>query len=146
MSKAFQGFEYAIKDADELLGHFDAVNRKPPLDGAEVLKRAGLVMALTAWETYVEDLLLEIMQRKLGAVTGSYVGDFVMKKLHQDLKQFHNPKYSPVNKCVFGCQSRRVAASARACSARTAARSPPCTASGSVCQKERAATCDRYNV
>lgn len=100
MSKAFQGFEYAIRDADELLGHFDAVNRKPPPDGAEVLKRAGLVMALTAWETYVEDLLLEIMQRKLGAVTGSYVGDFVMKKLHQDLKQFHNPS-SDKTKRIF---------------------------------------------
>jgi hypothetical protein len=100
VSKAFQGFEYAIRDADELLGHFDAVNRKPPPDSAEVLKRAGLVMALTAWETYVEDLLLEIMQRKLGAVTGSYVGDFVMKKLHQDLKQFHNPS-SDKTKRIF---------------------------------------------
>lgn len=100
MSKAFQGFEYAIRDADELLGHFDAVNRKPPPDGAEVLKRAGLVMALTAWETYVEDLLLEIMQRKLGAVTGSYVGDFVMRRLQQDLKQFHNPS-SDKTKRIF---------------------------------------------
>lgn len=67
------------------------MNSNPPPASAEVLKRAGLVMALTAWETYVEDRILESMQRKLGAVSGSYVGDFVLRKLHQDLKQFHNP-------------------------------------------------------
>ena len=43
-------------------------------------------------------------------------------------------KYSPRNKCVFGCHNGRAAALARACSARTAAHSRPCTASGSVCQ------------
>lgn len=91
MSRAHQSFEFGIKDAEELLAHFDAINAKPPPANAEVLKRAGLVMALTAWETYVEDLLLEEMNKKLGAVAGSYVGDFVLKKLNNDLKQFHNP-------------------------------------------------------
>jgi hypothetical protein len=91
MSRAFQNFEHAIKDGEELLAHFDAVNSNPPPANAEVLKRAGLVMALTAWETYVEDRLLEEMNKKLGVVAGSYVGDFVLKKLHQDMKQFHNP-------------------------------------------------------
>ena len=89
MSRAYQSFEYGIKDAEELLAHFDAINANPPPANAEVLKRAGLVMALTAWETYVEDRLLEEMNKKLGVVAGSYVGDFVLKKLHTDLKQFH---------------------------------------------------------
>lgn len=91
MSKALQSFEFGIKDADELLAHFDAINANPPPANAEVLKRAGLVMALTAWETYVEDRLTEEMGKKLAAVSGSYVGDFVLKKLHHDMKQFHNP-------------------------------------------------------
>lgn len=91
MSRAFHSFEYGIKDAEELLTHFDAMNTNPPPANAEVLKRAGLVMALTAWETYVEDRLQESMGKKLGAVSGSYVGNFVLKKLHHDLKQFHNP-------------------------------------------------------
>jgi len=43
VSKAFQGFEYAIRDADELLGHCDAVNLKPPPDSAEVRKLAVIV-------------------------------------------------------------------------------------------------------
>jgi hypothetical protein len=91
MSIAAQSFEFSIKDAEELLAHFDAINAKPPPANAEVLKRAGLVMALTAWETYVEDRLLESMNKKLRAVSGSYVGDFVLKRLQHDLKQFHNP-------------------------------------------------------
>lgn len=86
-----QSFESAIKDAEELLAHFDAINVKPPPPNAEVLKRAGLVMALTAWETYVEDRLTEEMNKKLAVVAGSYVGNFVTKKLQQDLKSFHNP-------------------------------------------------------
>ena len=91
MSRAYQSFEYSIKDAEELLAHFDAINTNPPPPNAEVLKRAGLVMALTAWETYVEDRLQEEMSKKLAVVIGSYVGDFMTKKLNQDLKQFHNP-------------------------------------------------------
>lgn len=90
MSRSLQNFEFGIKDAEELLVHFDAAGRPPP-PNAEVLKRAGLVMALTAWETYVEDRVLEEMNRKLEVVSGSYVGGFVLKRLHQDLKQFHNP-------------------------------------------------------
>jgi hypothetical protein len=100
MSRAIQSFEYGIKDAEELLAHFDALNGNPPPANAEVLKRAGLVMALTAWETYVEDRLVESMEKKLGAVAGSYVGDFVSKKLTQDLKQFHNPN-SEKTKRIF---------------------------------------------
>jgi len=100
MSRALQSFEFGIKDAEELLGHFDAINSNPPPANAEVLKRAGLVMALTAWETYVEDRLLEEMNKKLGVVAGSYVGDFVLKRLHHDLKQFHNPS-SDKTKRIF---------------------------------------------
>lgn len=91
MSKAKSSFEHGIKDAEELLAHFDAINSKPPPASAEVLKRAGLVMAMTAWETYVEDRITEAMDIRLSAVSGSYVGEFIQKKLQQELKQFHNP-------------------------------------------------------
>ena len=100
MSRAYQSFEHGIKDAEELLAHFDDLNTNPPPQNAEVLKRAGLVMALTAWETYVEDRLLEEMNKKLDAVAGSYVGDFVLKKLQADLKQFNNPS-SDKTKRIF---------------------------------------------
>jgi hypothetical protein len=91
MSVAYKSFEFSIKDAEELLGHFDAINFNPPPSNAEVLKRAGLVMALTAWETYVEDRLVEEMKKRLLVVSGSYIGEFVDRKLKQELKSFHNP-------------------------------------------------------
>ena len=90
MSKAFTTFESTIKDAEDLLAHFDAMS-KPAPPNAEVLKRAGLVMALTAWETYVEDRAREDVTRRLRAVSGSYVGKFVVARLEEELKRFHNP-------------------------------------------------------
>lgn len=50
VSKARHSFESSIKDAEEFLEHFDALNSSVPPTNADVLKRAGLVMALTAWE------------------------------------------------------------------------------------------------
>jgi hypothetical protein len=54
MSRAPNNFLSSIEDAITLLAYFDALH-KQNAETAEVLKRAGLVMALTAWETYVED-------------------------------------------------------------------------------------------
>ena len=90
MSKAKTAFESSIKDAEDLLAHFDSMP-KPPPENAEVLKRAGLVMALTAWETYVEDRAREEVQARLKVVNGSYVGKFVTARLEDELKRFHNP-------------------------------------------------------
>ncbi|MFM7332040.1 MAG: HEPN domain-containing protein [Brachymonas sp.] len=90
MSKAKAAFESSIKDAEDLLAHFDALP-KPPPENAEVLKRAGLVMALTAWETYVEDRVLEEVSTRLRVVNGSYVGKFVLRRLEEELRRFHNP-------------------------------------------------------
>lgn len=97
MSKAKSTFETSIKDAEELLAHFDGLP-KPPPQSADVLKRAGLVMALTAWETYVEDLVLEEVSARLRVVNGSYVGKFVLKRLEDELKRFHNPTSDKVKK------------------------------------------------
>ena len=91
MSRAKESFEYAIKDAEELLAHFNALNINPQPESSEVLKRAGLVMALTAWETYVEDRLLEGAKAKLAAVSGSFIGEFVNKRLNDELKRFNTP-------------------------------------------------------
>ena len=90
MSKALTSFESSIKDAEDLLAHFDAMPKPPPAN-AEVLKRACLVMALTAWETYVEDRVREEVARRLRVVNGSYVGKFVAARLEDELRRFHNP-------------------------------------------------------
>ncbi|MEX2122766.1 MAG: HEPN domain-containing protein [Woeseia sp.] len=46
MSKAEESFQQSIKDAENLLRHFDELNTNPPRPELEVLKRAGLVMAI----------------------------------------------------------------------------------------------------
>lgn len=90
MSRAFAEFQSSIEDAVALLGHFDALHKQNPAN-SEVLKRAGLVMALTAWETYVEDRATEAVLGRLKAVSGSPIGKFVLDKLAEELKRFHNP-------------------------------------------------------
>lgn len=90
MSQAADFFARSIKDAEVLLAHFDQMDRNSPEDG-EVLKRAGLVMAMTAWETYVEDRLLEDVTARLQAFDGSSVGNFMRRKLENEIKGLHNP-------------------------------------------------------
>jgi hypothetical protein len=48
-------------------------------------------MALTAWETYVEDRVREEVDLRLRVVNGSYVGKFVTTRLDDELRRFHNP-------------------------------------------------------
>lgn len=90
MSRASKTFLSSIEDASILLAHFDALH-KQNAESTEVLKRAGLVMALTAWETYVEDRATEAVRARLKAVSGSPIGTFVNNKLTEELKRFHNP-------------------------------------------------------
>lgn len=69
MSRASDTFAQSILDAENLLKHFNTLNTKPPPPEIEVLKRAGLIMALTAWETYVEDRVLESAAERLRSLT-----------------------------------------------------------------------------
>lgn len=54
MSKAKDNFEIAIQDAERILEAYDKLNQNR-IDNREPeeLKRAALIMSLTAWETYV---------------------------------------------------------------------------------------------
>lgn len=86
MSEAKANFEYAISDAEQLLECYDQLNgcnskSQPP----EVLKRATLIMTLTAWETYVEDIAKELVDAKYGVVKGSQLGRIVENRLEEHL-------------------------------------------------------------
>ncbi len=91
MSRASDTFAQSILDAENLLRHFNALNSKPPPPEIEVLKRAGLVMAMTAWETYVEDRVLEAAEDRLGALTDQSIATFVQSKLDDEIKRLNNP-------------------------------------------------------
>ena len=91
MSKSSDSFTESIQDAVNLLQHFDTLNTKPPPPELEVLKRAGLVMAMTAWETYVEDRLMEASAERLSGLNDKSIAAFVKKKLSEEIKRLNNP-------------------------------------------------------
>lgn len=105
-SRAFQTFDHAIQDAVDLLNHFDALNSNPPPPQIEVLKRASLVLALAALETYFEDRLLEAAESiSAKPNSGSYLADFYKSSLESDLKVFHTPstdRVRPIFKKYLG--------------------------------------------
>jgi len=90
-SRASDNFAQSIRDAENLLAHFDKLNTKPPPRENEVLKRAGLIMAMTAWETYVEDRVLEAAGDRLQRLDDEAIAKFVRSKLNDDVKRLHNP-------------------------------------------------------
>ena len=91
MSKASETFAQSILDAERLLEHFNKLNTKPPPPDTEVLKRAGLVMAMTAWETYVEDRVMECSAARLSGLSDASIVAFVQGKLTDEIKRLHNP-------------------------------------------------------
>jgi hypothetical protein len=91
MSAASEAFEQSILDAENLLAHFNKLNTKPPPPETEVLKRAGLIMAMTAWETYVEDRITEALATRLRRVDDESVAGFMRTRLIEEIKRLHNP-------------------------------------------------------
>ena len=91
MSAASDAFEQSILDADNLLAHFNKLNTKPPPPEIEVLKRAGLIMAMTAWETYVEDRVTEALADRLRSLTDESIAGFIRTRLVEEIKRLHNP-------------------------------------------------------
>lgn len=92
MSESLLNFKRAISDAHELLTCYDTLNSSNSTNLVpEVLKRACLIMTLTAWETYVEDIATELFQNKFGVLKGSQIGNFMEQQFNNRLKMFHNP-------------------------------------------------------
>lgn len=91
MSISSEVFNESIRDAENLLAHFNKLNTNPPPPENEVLKRAGLIMAMTAWETYVEDRLIEASSERLRGLSNSSIVEFVESKLNDEIKRLHNP-------------------------------------------------------
>lgn len=100
-SSSFETFQHVIQDAVDLFDLFDALNTNPPPSEAEVLKRASLVMALAALETYVEDRVVEAANAVSGAGSEeSALVRFYKTSLENDLKYFHTPSTDRV-KSIF---------------------------------------------
>jgi RiboL-PSP-HEPN len=97
MTKSRKSFDAGIKDAELMLELYKVHPKESPESG-EALKRAGLVLALTAWETYIEDLIAERVDAYTQVLHGSPAGTFMKKRLEIELKQFHNPNSAKTQK------------------------------------------------
>jgi hypothetical protein len=92
MSKAKQSFLDGIRDAEKLFDYYHEESRSgPPPREAEVLKRAGLIMAMTAWETYVEDRVSEAVDARITATGANEFTGFFKARLDEELRRFNNP-------------------------------------------------------
>lgn len=91
MTLSLAVFHKAISDARELLELYEALNCKDGIVPPDALKKASLVLALTAWETYVEDVATEVFQKKFSLIEGSKLGKFAQKHFDERLRSFHNP-------------------------------------------------------
>lgn len=90
MPNAKETFDSSIQDASELLDLFDEINAAAG-NANPVLKRAGLIVAFTAWETYVEDRVQEVVRTRLATEQPSFSGQFLERSLLSELKRFNNP-------------------------------------------------------
>jgi hypothetical protein len=90
-SQTCQLFQTAIADAEQLISIFDLLPNQDAHQQYEVLKRAALVMTLTAWESYIEAFLLEQLTKKICSIKGSFAGDFIQKKIDIEINRLHNP-------------------------------------------------------
>jgi len=100
MSVAQESFEIAIKDVEELIETYDLLNREHKDRDPEVLKRAGIIMAMTAWETYVEDRFSQLVTSHLVGLKGSPVDSYIQGKVQRDLRYFNTPN-SQKTKVLF---------------------------------------------
>ncbi|MDH0449864.1 HEPN domain-containing protein [Shewanella sp. GD04112] len=91
MSVALNTFKRAIGDARVLIECYDNLNAGQGKAAPEALKRAALIMTMTAWETYVEDVATELFNNKFGALKGCQIGNFMEQQFSTRLKMFHNP-------------------------------------------------------
>ncbi|MGI2259410.1 HEPN domain-containing protein [Shewanella sp. GXUN23E] len=92
MTKAKDNFDNAILDAERILEVYDKLNKAEDKNREpEELKRAALIMTLTAWETYVEDVISERLEADLRVLKGSKAGNFIEATLERELRYFHTP-------------------------------------------------------
>ncbi len=91
MTKAYDNFLKAKDEVTELIACFDSINEASPNQSPRVLKRAALIMVLTAWETYVEDVVEETLNEQMKLLKGSHICHYVNKNLKETYKRFNSP-------------------------------------------------------
>ena len=86
MSRAKEAFDLGMADAEVLLARLNDKDAKLTQEQGEVHKRATLLLACAAWETYVEERVNVSLTAKIDAV-GSKVLAFDGRIVRQTLRR-----------------------------------------------------------
>ncbi len=92
MTKALDTFNKGLKDTENILAIYDIINQNgdkmkelfpSEVPNVDILKRACVVMAFTAFETFFENLVKEVNSKQ--------IVDCSDEKKRKQLERFHNP-------------------------------------------------------
>lgn len=98
MSRAKETFDLGIGDAEVLMARLNDRDAMLTQEQEEVHKRATLLLACAAWETYVEERVSELLDAKINAAGSSDFTEFVKMRLAEELKSFNNPNAEKTRK------------------------------------------------
>lgn len=98
MSRAKEAFDLGMADAEVLLARLNDKEAKLTQEQGEVHKRATLLLACAAWETYVEERVSESLTAKIDAAGNNDFTEFVKRKFDEELKSFNNPNSEKTRK------------------------------------------------
>lgn len=91
MTESLHDFNQGLGEARELFECYETLNNHSDIRGPSDLKKATLILILTAWETYVEDVATELFIQKFSVLKGCTIGVFAQNQFNERLKLFHNP-------------------------------------------------------
>lgn len=66
MTQSLAYFHRALGEAKQLSDCYQELNGHESVTPPDALKKASLILALTAWETYVEDVATELFNQQFG--------------------------------------------------------------------------------
>ena len=79
MSRAKEAFDLGIGDAEVLMARLNDKDAKLTQEQGEVHKRATLLLACAAWETYVEERVNQSLEAKINAAGSNDFTEFVKR-------------------------------------------------------------------
>lgn len=98
-TKAWKNFQSSIENSTVLIqrcNEYKTEKGSTCVQTQEILKRSSIILLMTSWETYIEDVCSEIFNNQYQVLHGSTIGLYVRRKFEDQLKKFHNPNSAKV--------------------------------------------------
>ncbi|MDO5054230.1 MAG: HEPN domain-containing protein [Pasteurella oralis] len=93
-SKAKQHFQDSIEHSQILIkrsSEYKSENGNICQKTQEIMKRSAIILLITAWETYIEDVCLEVFNCQYKCLVNSTTGNYLEKQCKNQINRLHNP-------------------------------------------------------